>query len=87
MSIIPCLHRYGEVNSNFIQLYYYHVEDNLFMREWIKRKGHRKTYGEIQKESISKILREIASDIQTVEFYTIAPDRSQTCPTYRSCLR
>ena len=57
------------------------------MRECIKRKGHRKTYREIQEESISKILREIISEIQTVEFCTIAADRSQTCPTYRSCLR
>jgi len=70
----------GEPNSNFNQLYYLRIEDNPFLKEWMKRKGSNYLSHDMQNEMLKvmalKVLREIASEIQSAEFYAIMVDES-----------
>lgn len=70
----------GEPNSNFNQLYHLRAEDNPFLKEWLKRKGDNYLGHDMQNEMMKvmalKVLREIASEIQSAEFFAIMVDES-----------
>ena len=63
----------GKPNLNFNQLYHLRGEDNSFLMEWAKRKENNYTSHDIHKEMLKvmtpKILRRIAAEIRTTEFY------------------
>ena len=64
-----------EVNSNFNQLYYLRGEDKPFMTEWAKRKGSNFMHHDMKVMAL-KILRDIAAEIRSVEFFTIMVDEA-----------
>lgn len=69
-----------EPNSNFIQMYKLRAEDHPFLLDWMKRKGDKYMSADIQNEMMKimalRILREIAGNIGSAEFFTIMADEA-----------
>ena len=70
----------GEPNLNFNQLYRLRGEDNPFLLEWKDRKGSNYTSHDTQDEMLKvmalQVLREIAREIRSAEFYSIMVDET-----------
>lgn len=67
-----------ETDSNFHQLYKLRCEDDPGLEEWLKKKKEKYTSHEVQNELIKvmalRVLREIASCLQSTEFYCVMID-------------
>ena len=70
----------GERNSNFNQLYLLRAEDNPFLHDWMKRRADKYTSKDIQNEMMKimalRVLRDIASQIRSADFFTIMVDEA-----------
>ena len=69
-----------EDNSNFMQFLQLRAEDNPLIHEWLKRKNETYTTKDIQNEILKLMahacLREIATELQSAEYYTIMADET-----------
>ena len=67
-------------DSNFLQLYYLRSEDNPVMLNWITKKTDKYVSGDIQNEMLQvmalNILRKVASEIRSAEFFSIMIDET-----------
>ena len=70
----------NECDSNFIQLLRLRGEDDSRVLDWIRRKSDKYTSSDIQNEMVRvmalEVLREVATNLHSTEFYTIMVDET-----------